>query len=83
MVYLLTSKFCRKQFIGSTITKFRLFFNQYKCNIKLYGEGRRNFEQVKLIEHFYRENHNDTHQEINCKIIDFCEPNDQEKRENF
>ena len=65
------------------MTKFRLRFNQYKSNIKLYGEGRRNFKQEKLIEHFYSENHNGNHQDINVKIIDFFDRNDQEKREIF
>ena len=38
VIYLLTCKRCRKQYVGSTVTKFRLRFNQYKSNIKLYGE---------------------------------------------
>ena len=50
---------------------------------KLYGEGRRNFKHEKLIEYFYSENHNVTHQDINVRIIDICDPNDQEKCENF
>ena len=49
----------------------------------MYGEGRRNFKQEKLIENFNSENHNGTHQDINVKIIDFCDPTDQEKREHF
>ena len=49
----------------------------------MYGEGRRKFKQEKLIEHFYGENHSDTHQDINVKIIDFCDPNDHEKRDNL
>ena len=56
------------------MAKFRVRFNQYKSNIKLYGEGRGNFKQEQLIEHFYRENHNGTHQDINVKIIDFLCP---------
>ena len=36
-----------------------------------------------MIEHFYSENHNGNHQDINVKITDFCDPSDQEKRENF
>ena len=49
----------------------------------MYGEGRRNFKHEKLIEHFYSGNHNGTDQDINVKIIDFRDPNYQEKRENF
>ena len=56
------------------MAKFRLRFNQYKSNIKLYGEGRGNFKQEKLIEYFYSENHNGTHKDINVKIIDFLCP---------
>ena len=52
-------------------------------NPLLHGEGRRNFKQEKLIEHFYSENHNRTHEDFNVIIIDFCDPNDQEKWENF
>ena len=29
-----------------------LSFNQYESNIKLYGEGKINLQQEKLIEHF-------------------------------
>ena len=38
MIYLLTCKWCRKQYVGSSDRKFRLRFNQYNSNIKLYGE---------------------------------------------
>ena len=44
-IYLLTCKVCGKQYTESTVTKFRSRFNQYKSNIKLYGEGRRGFAQ--------------------------------------
>ena len=33
VVYLLTCKICEKQYVGSTVTKFRSRFNQYKSNI--------------------------------------------------
>ena len=49
----------------------------------MYGKGRRNFKQEKFTKHFYSENHNSTHQDINVKIIGFCDPNDQEKCGNF
>ena len=45
VVYLLTCKVCAKEFTGSTITKFRSRFNQYKSNIKLYGDRARRFVQ--------------------------------------
>ena len=61
VVYLLTCKVCAKQYTGSTINKFRSRFNQYKSNIKLYGEGRRGFVEEKLIEHFYVQNNHGTY----------------------
>ena len=79
----MTCKICRKQNVGSTIAKFWLPFNLYKSNMKLYWGGRRNLKQEKLIEHFYSENHNDTYQDINVKIVDFCDPNDQGKVDYF
>ena len=69
VIYLLTCKRCRKQYVGSTVAKFRLRFNQYKSNIKLYGEGKRGFKQEKLIEHFFCPNHSGTHKDISVQII--------------
>ena len=83
VIYLLTCKRCRKQYVGSTVTKFLLQFNQYKSNINLYGEGKRGFKQEKLIEHFFCPNHSGTHKDISIQIIDHCDPNDQERREDF
>ena len=80
VVYLLTCRICKKQYTGS---RFRGQFNQYKSNLKLYGEGRRDFKQKKLLEHFYSHEHHGTHNDMIVQIIDFCDPNDQEKRENF
>ena len=68
---------------GLAVTKFRVRFNQYKSNLKLYGEGRRVFFQEKLIEHFFNHGHNDSYKDMMVQIIDFCDPNDQEKHEDF
>ena len=83
VVYLLTCNCCGKQYVGSTTTRFRDRFNQYKSNINLYGLGRRDFRQEELIVHFYSEGHNGSYKDINVKIIDYCDPNDPEDRENF
>ena len=58
VVYLITSKVFKKQFTGSTVTKFRAQFNKYKSNVKLYGEGRRRFFKEKLIGLFFNQGHN-------------------------
>ena len=83
VVYLLTCWVCLKQHIGSTVTRFRLRFNQYKSNIKLKGEGSRGFKQEKLIENFLLSSHNGTCEDIQVQIIGHCDPNDQEAREDF
>ena len=82
VIYLITCKMCRKQYTGSTVIKFRACFNQYKSNLKLYGEGRR-FFQEKLIEHFFNHSDNGSYNDLMVQIIDFCDPNNQEKREDF
>ena len=65
------------------MTRFRLRFNQYKSNIKLYGEGKLGFKQKKLIQHFFVCSHNGTHEDIKVEIIDRCDPNNQEARKDF
>ena len=65
------------QYVGSTVTKFCLRLNRCKLNIKLYGEGKPEFKQEKLTEHFSCPNHNVTHKDISAQIIDHCIPNDQ------
>ena len=82
LVHLLTCRICKKQYTDSTITRLRERFNQYKSNLKLHSEGCRDFKQKKLFEHFYSHDHHGTHNMI-VQIIDFCDPNHQEKRENF
>ena len=65
------------------MTRFRLRFNQYKSNIKPNGEGRREFQQEKLIENFFLRSQNGTHEDIKVQIVGHCDPNDQEAREDF
>ena len=83
VIYLLTCNGCGKKYVGSTITAFNLRFNQYKSNINLYGKGRRGFKQEKLISHFFTEGHTGSYKDISVQIIDFCDPNKQEEREDF
>ena len=51
--------------------------------MKLYGEGRRGFFQEKLIKHFFNHSHNGSYEDMMVQIIDFCDSNNQEKREDF
>ena len=83
VIYLLTCKVCTKQYVGSTTTKFRLRLNQYKSNLKLYGEGKRGFQQDSFLEHFFDENHSGSHTDLRVQMIDYCDANDPERREAF
>ena len=83
VVYLLTCKMFEKQYIGSTVTKFRSRFNQYESSINLYGKGQRGFMQEPLIEHFFSNKQNGSHKEIKVQIIGYCDPNNPERREDF
>ena len=65
------------------MTRLRLKFNQYKSNVKLYGEGRHASKQEKLIEHFFSCSQIWIHEDIIVEISDHCDPNDHEARENF
>ena len=58
-------------------------FSQYKSNLKLYGQGGRGFFQEKLIEAVFNRGHNGSYKEMMVQIIDFRDPNNQEKREGF
>ena len=39
-------------------------FDKCKSNVKVNGEGRREFKQEKLIDHFVLYSHNGTHEDI-------------------
>ena len=66
VVYLLRCKTCGKQYVGSTITKFRERFNNYKSQFKKYllrkqvddlNPGK-DISQAGLFEHFCAQDHN-------------------------
>ena len=39
--------------------------------------------QEKLISHFFTDKHHGTYDDIKLHTIDYCDPNDQERREDF
>ena len=66
VVYKLRCKCCNKQYIGSTITKFRERFNNYKSQFRKYLRRRqsgvsdpgKDISQAGLFEHFLLDGHN-------------------------
>ena len=66
-VYLIICKVCKRQYTGSTVTRFRVRFNQYESNVKLYGYMMRAEEdsfRKMLIEHFFNHGHNGSYLRI-------------------
>ena len=83
VVYLITCRTCKKQYVGSTTTKFRQRCNNYKSNFDKYGKGERGMNQESLYEHFHQSDHTGKKEQMIFQIIDYCDPNDQERRESF
>ena len=68
VVYKLRCKVCTKQYVGSTVTKFRARFNNYKSQFGKYSERKRenhptpekDISQASLFEHFCSGGHHGT-----------------------
>ena len=69
--------------LGPLSQSFNCDLTNINRTFNLYGEGKRGFKQKKLIKHFFCPNHSGTHKDISVQIIDHCDPNDQERREDF
>ena len=80
VLYLLTCKICEKQHVGTKLTSRFILF---KSNINLCGKAQRGFVQEPLIEHFFSNKYNGSHKDIKVHIIDDCDPNNPERREDF
>ena len=57
VVYLIACKKCGLQYVGNTVTPFRLRFNNHKSSMMRYGRGQRVMGGQKLYVHFYTEGH--------------------------
>ena len=68
VVYLVTCKTCQKQYVGSTTTKFRRRFANYKCCHKRYISGKAVL-QVSFHANFHQADHNDM-QDWSYTLID-------------
>ena len=71
VVYLLTCKICKLQYVGSTTTKFRTRFNNHKSRMRRH----RNLDQAQrdqddlLYRHFWSDGHNGLH-DMKIQLID-------------
>ena len=71
VVYLITCKKCSLQYVGSTITKFRLRFNNHKSRIRkheLLGRAEREADDL-LYRHFCSEGHSGL-SDVKIQLID-------------
>ena len=82
VIYLISCTVCGRQYTGTTVTRFRKRFNQYKSNVNLYSQSVRGLMQEKVISHFFDFEHNCSIDDMHVQIIDHCDPND-EKENHF
>ena len=73
MVYLLTCRVCKKQYVGQTTDKFRFRWNNYKaCQKKALSNI--SHTQRYFHSHFLQENHNGLITDCDIVIIDKTDP---------
>ena len=71
VIYLLSCKICGKQYVGSTVTKFRLRFNNHRSRLRGHSRlepGDRASDDL-IYKHFFTEGHNGL-DDVSVQIID-------------
>ena len=81
-IYLITCKRCGKQYVGSTITSFRIRFCNHKSSLNWYGRGQRGICGEHLYAHFWEDGHKCL-KDANTQIIDVTNVRDTTYREAF
>jgi len=82
VIYLLECKTCAIQYVGSTSTKFRLRYNNYKNANRNFNLGKQ-VPQASLHQHFNQEDHNGANDWIFTLIERAPDINILRKRERF
>ena len=57
VIYFISCNSCGLQYVGSTITSFRLRFNNHKSSLNRYGRGQTNVAGQHLYARFFGEGH--------------------------
>ena len=57
VIYLNTCKTCKLQYVGSTTTKFRIRFNNYKNGYRKFSSGKVDVPQASFFKHFTETGH--------------------------
>ena len=82
VIYLISCKKCRKQYVGSTITSFRYRFNNHKSSLTRFGRGQRGICGEHLYSHFFSKGHSGL-TDVSVPIIDKTDIGDPTTREGF
>ena len=82
LIYLLTSKICRKQYVGQAVDIFRSRWNNYKSNDRKYLVGEP-CVQEHIFEHFNSEGHTGFLENVSVTFLDKTDSQNPEKRENY
>ena len=82
LIYLLCSKVCGLQYVGSTTDKFRFRWNNYKENDRKALRGEEHM-QSELFEHFAADNHSCFLTDCSIRLIDKTDGSDPTRREEY
>ena len=82
MIYFISSKKCRKNYVGSTVTSFRKRFNNHKSSMIRLGKGQRGIPGEHLYKHFLEHEHKGL-EDMVVKSTDKMNVNDPTNRKGF
>ena len=82
LLYLLTCKTCKKQYVDKTCDSFRFRWNSYKDNNRKFLRDQSCMQQ-HIYEHFSSEGHCSFLDEVSITFIDKTDPKDPNKREHY
>ena len=82
IVYFLSCKVCALQYVGSTVVRFRLRWNNYKCSQRAALEGVTP-KQNYFHQHFLSEEHLGLLEDCQITLIDKTDSSDPTRREFF
>ena len=82
LIYLLTCKKCRRQYVGKTVDEFQLRWNNYKINDRNILKGQTCMQQ-HLFEHFGSGSHCSFLEDVTIIFINKTDPKDPKRLEHY
>ena len=82
VIYLISCKVCGLQCVGSTVDRFRLRWNNYKCSQRIASEDGTP-KQNYFHQHFLSENHHVLLEDCEIRLIDKTDSSDPTRTEFF